>query len=272
LIQFNRFELNIIETSSVDILLHSRGETNIPLVAVEFDGPYHDTIEQQKKDRTKECVLKKVGIPLVRVRFDEVDFGKQIDKMNRIARLAYREYSILIKDFVETLSLNRLALDACETPIRNFVVELQKSEDLLAQALFGKSFIDLSVQQQKDISIQLSITRKGQTLQELEFERAEVVSHIEFDVRSSTESLLKEELKASKPEFFGDFVGGRSARIVCAFEGHEPREIESPKIRLISNFSSDNVEYLALDSCLVRYLAAKAQSIWRTLQPAVRNT
>lgn len=64
-------DLNFALASRVDILVTGESPDYVPLLVIEFDGPHHRTAAGENRDKKKEVILRKAGIPLLRVGFED---------------------------------------------------------------------------------------------------------------------------------------------------------------------------------------------------------
>lgn len=55
------------KTSSFDILVCTKPPESKPIMAIEFDGPHHESDEQKRKDNLKDFLCEEAGLPLIRV-------------------------------------------------------------------------------------------------------------------------------------------------------------------------------------------------------------
>lgn len=141
-------EDHIRVTSSVDILVHAPPPLNHPLLAVEFDGPYHDDPKRRRKDRLKDAVLAHYGIPLIRISHADAAFGN----LFRHGKTDWhRLYVQDLTDLVGTV-VWQTQFEA------DFAIRADKAdkalhilEDHLAVSLFGKPYVELNDDQQQRI-------------------------------------------------------------------------------------------------------------------------
>lgn len=136
-------EDHIRVTSSVDILVHAPPPLSQPLLAVEFDGPYHDDPKKQRKDRLKDAVLAHYGLPLIRISHADAAFGE----LSRTDR--HRRYVQGLTELVGTV-VWQSQFEA------DFAIRADKAdkalhalEDHFAMSLFGKSYVELNDDQKR---------------------------------------------------------------------------------------------------------------------------
>lgn len=76
------YERHICMTSTIDIMI-VQGHQEEPLIALEYDGPHHEKESQQRKDRTKNELFRRAGLPLVRINYkEEAKITKQVKLSN----------------------------------------------------------------------------------------------------------------------------------------------------------------------------------------------
>jgi hypothetical protein len=75
-------------------------EESFPQFAVEFDGPHHRSDpDAQKRDRKKNAVCRRLGLPLIRIRrehLEEVGIGEEVEIKNPLGSMLYGHYSSTI--------------------------------------------------------------------------------------------------------------------------------------------------------------------------------
>lgn len=160
LLQLTDFEISMLKSSSVDLLLHDRGSLNCPLMAVETDGKPHLNLAQQRKDKVKHKLLQMMGIPLIRI--SEVDtpylWVKQDAKKHgeKLSPSKQRQLDDDLKNF--GIFFGGLAMLICgqvrrankqAIALHNAKIELCKVEDKFSRSLYGKEYVELN-EQQKD--------------------------------------------------------------------------------------------------------------------------
>ncbi len=69
---WTKAEKDMIFLSNVDWLVTDDSPEEKPLLAIEVDGPHHKEGEQQRKDRTKDAIFAKAGLPLLRHTTEQV--------------------------------------------------------------------------------------------------------------------------------------------------------------------------------------------------------
>lgn len=141
-------EQHIRAISSVDILIHAPPPLNQPLLALEFDGPHHDNPNQQRKDRLKDAVLVHYGIPLIRISYLDAAFGDQF--RNGKSDL-HRLYVEGLTELVGTVVWQKQFEDEFAIRADNKAKALHILEDHLARSLFGKPYVELNDEQQKQV-------------------------------------------------------------------------------------------------------------------------
>ncbi|MBP1309198.1 hypothetical protein JOD82_002218 [Paenibacillus sp. 1182] len=114
-------QLNYLFMAHVDFAIISTS-SYIPILAIEKDSTYHDSVHSLKKDEMKNSIFKLSGIPLIRIRFNK---GMTAEKLKQEIRNATKEMLILSqKDSERDLNI----LD--EIDLRNFGISLHSDIDL----------------------------------------------------------------------------------------------------------------------------------------------
>ncbi len=82
-------ERRMIFSSNVDWLVTDDSRKEKPLLAIEVDGPHHKHREQQRKDRTKDRIFAKAGLPLLRHTTEQVGRGLTEREIERWVRTEF---------------------------------------------------------------------------------------------------------------------------------------------------------------------------------------
>jgi Protein of unknown function (DUF2726) len=71
-------EKQMLLHGELDFAIVSRGDGNTIVFGIEFDGPYHENPERQAKDRVKDGLCFRAGVPLIRIRPEAIEPKEQI--------------------------------------------------------------------------------------------------------------------------------------------------------------------------------------------------
>ena len=259
---------HISRTSSVDILIHSRGKVNLPLLAIEVDGSIHRNPKKMKKDRAKDEVMDAFRIPLIRIATGDADFWHKSREQPKGGYEKLARFTKLIGAVANHISF--------QVQIENqFVVEndtvkmlYQKLEDKAAKAIFGELYVNLNSHQR--IVVDESLITSPE-LSEYEMVGKHFNFHNENAIKEITseckwpDDLTKD---SAEPEIVGDPLSGLSAWTVLTLPGRAPLKITTPSIHASGKYLDEEVLSLNLRCCLIEDLAGEVRARLGSAPPA----
>ena len=260
--------IHICATSSVDILMHAPPPLNQPLLAIEFDGPYHASAIQQSKDRLKDIILAHYRIPLIRISHTDAAFGNlSRDGKTKLHRL----YIQVLTKLVSTVIWQK----EFET---NFAISTDKAkkalfalENQFAISQFGKRYVDLN----KDEKLAVNDTTFYSSQEEectfenalYNYERDNVIERAKEEAEWPKE-LLQYSLC---PEIHGSKLTGFWATFKVDIPRKTRLEVTVPKIWIQANSLDDEILNACVTSNLLQIAAEMTRQIIRMNTPASRE-
>lgn len=259
-------EDHIRVTSSVDILLHSPPPLNLPLLAIEFDGPHHDDSRQHRKDLLKNSVLAHYRIPLIRISHADAAFGN-------LLRYGKTDWHRLYVEGLTALVGAVLFLKKFED---DFAVRADRTkralhnlEDRLSQSIFGKPFVELNNDQRKRVN---ELTLSSKELEDCEYEESlfdfELNQFMEWNKIQWPIELIQ---YSSCPEIHGDGLTGFFATFKVKIPNKEYLEITLPRILVQAKSLDGEILKACVRARLIQIAADFVRQIIRMNTPAVRR-
>lgn len=265
-LKFDALELRMIRQSSLDLVVHGReGQGNLPLVAVEYDGPEHSKPKQLANDQAKDRILDKFGIPLIRIGLFELDFSNAgLDKRQEQRRYAQLLSSIIhhVMCRVQSSFIDQLE----ESDARR---EFHSRENELSKSMFGRHYLDLTKTQQEEIYMSMAITQLDW---DYDLTTKMQVYYEQRDLEDTKQSQLWPEdlVSYSKaPVFFTEDDGVRWAQATLTL-GSKSIHIKTPRVRiaLSHRFEEDDLMRGRIDVCLIENVADTIREYIRMNTPA----
>lgn len=264
--KFDDLEQRLIRQSSVDLLVHGReGQSNLPLVAVEYDGRDHDKPEQQAKDRAKDRILDRFGIPLIRIGLLELDFSKAgLDK-----RQEQRRYAQLLSSTVHHVMCRVQSSFIDQLEESDARREFHSREDQLSKSMFGRDYLDLTKMQQEEIYMSMAITQ-------LDWDYDLATKMQDYDKERDLKDIKQLQTwpqdlvpYSKAPIIFTDDSGVRWAETTMTL-GSKSIHLETPKIRvaLPCRFKDDAQMLGWIDVGLIENVADRIREHIRMSTPA----
>lgn len=230
-------EEHIRRTSSVDFLVHAPPPLGQPLLAMEFDGKHHDDPRQQKKDQLKNAVLERYRLPLIRISYTDAAFGSHNKQEKReqhnlfVKGLCHLVNVVLGQKQLEFEFLKRE--DAAQK-------KLNRLEDDIAKSSFGKSYVHLNDEQQRQVAFSTMAFKEDEELQE---ERSLYGYLREQTIERANEMAewpKSMEQYAEMPLICGDQRNGFWAEFTVKFPNGQVQKFNLPKIWIqIRNFDEE---------------------------------
>lgn len=261
-------EERIRSTSSVDILVHSSPPLNLPLLAVEFDGPYHEHPDQQRKDRFKDAVLSRYGIPLIRISRLDAAFGNLTkDGKSESHRRYVRGLTELVSSIVCHMHFETDSTISSDKARK----ALDKLEDDLATSIFGKAYLELNDEQRLRIDESTFCSKE-----EDEYRFQNLLYNRERDQaidRAREEIEWPDELTQYSlcPEIHGDLQTGFWAAFKVNTPNGKRLEVTLPKIWVQAKDLDKELLTARITADLIQIAADLVRQLIRMNTPAVRR-
>lgn len=263
-----REENHIRETSSVDFLINAPPPLRQPLLALEFDGKHHEDPKQQKKDRLKDAVLDRFGIPLIRISHADGTFGS-LKKYGRADW--HRRYVEALTD----LAGNVLWLKYFDNNFSILKSEAKKGlymlEDRFANAIFGKSYVYLNEEQRGAV---MEATVFSTENDEFRFQNSLHSHERDNAIQEAKEDAEwpKDLLQYSNPPVvFGDHRSGYWAEFKVRLSSGKNLDLVLPRVWIQAGTLDPELLELLISGSLVQIAADWVRQIIRMNTPAVRN-
>lgn len=246
---------HISNTSSLDILVHSRGKAGRPLLGIEVDGSSHNNPQQIAKDRAKDEVMDAFRIPLIRITQSDADFWPERGLQPKGGYEKLARFTRLIVSVANHISFQVQIEDQLAVEQNLAGKLLNQLEEKLAKSNFGTAYVNLD-SNQRDVIYESSVVSPESQAYELV---ADAFEHHKKINRKETElaCLWPLELKAiaAEPQIFGHFSSGLTAQTLLNLPGCEPMELKTPSVRISANHLDEASLLLNLQRCLVEDLA-----------------
>ena len=260
----------IAMTSPIDILVHSRGENPRPLLAIEVDGAGHADPAQQVKDRAKDDVLLKFGIPLIRITKSDADFWSKkplpLSERQKLRKFSYlvTRLAIVVSSLVTRSQRESLELDQVEH-------RLHEIEDKTAQSLFGAGYVQLDDKQRRIVEETILCSREMEDYVSIQRELSHFRAQDIVEAKEMSEWPSELGVIATAPQIHGDISSGVKAITTVHFPDEPTLLIETPSIRLISESLDVEVLGKIVVAELVQACAEEVQIEQRRRAPARRS-
>lgn len=224
-------------TSSVDFLVHAPPPLGQPLLVLEFDGPIHDEHKKQKKDQLKNAILERYGLPLIRISYTDAAFGSHNKHEKR------EQHHLFVKGLWPLVNVV-LGQKQLEFEFLSREEAAQKKlnmlEDDIAKSSFGKSYVYLTEDQQRQVAFSTMAFKEAEELQE---ERSLYGYLREQTIERANEMAewpKSMEQYAERPLIFGDQRTGFWAEFTVKLPNCQVKKFELPKIWIqIRNFDEE---------------------------------
>ena len=254
LVQLSPRAEHILQTSSLDFLLHSRGVRNQPLFAIEIDGGVHTDPMQMRKDRAKDEVMRALGIPLCRITPADADYWRRIDSQSHESRQRLMRFSRLISAVAISVFYQGLtqAQDMLSVDLADKAIH--RMQEKLARSIFGVDFVDL-------VGIQRSVVRET-CLGSAEFQEADMAWRIadhhigrQIDEAAADRRWPNDLLTVStQPQFVGNLASGMTAQTTLTMVGSPAETISAPAIRFVADRLEPRLMSVSMEVNLIRSL------------------
>jgi len=134
--EYKKAQIAIIGKKSVDFLLCRKDDTSIVL-AIELNGPMHDSNEQKSSDETKQAALTEAGIPLVIIELGNIPNQKELGKLLASNVVDRKKNEEIKKEGIQQAKEKQLKVAkkkksfcaSCKKPVTDKVVEFCKSDN-----------------------------------------------------------------------------------------------------------------------------------------------
>jgi very-short-patch-repair endonuclease len=218
---------------NVDILVHSV-IPNMPILAIEVDGPHHLENYQIDNDLIKERILKMFGVPLLRVLPTErTKFFPNNLRMEEDARLFVSMFVFISsqiaqyskhtqKSYIEWMKLDNA---------------LEQFQDNFANSYFDKPYDLLNDQQRQRVIDDVIFSKPFEDMQEFEREDMLLQEHVNLGDPEMLVSLSKH---CSQPLISKDASEVWTFKAIFKHDG-VIEVIPSPRIKLFADFLSDEL-------------------------------
>jgi hypothetical protein len=264
------FEKSMLQTSSVDLLLHDRGSLNRPLLAIEIDGRIHQAAAQHEKDKVKDELLKGMGIPLIRISVEDARYlwtEQEAQKHGeKLSPAKQRQLEDELRHFggffghIVGLICSQVRLQSGEEiKLQEANISLAKIEEVLSRTHFGKGYVDLD-DKQRDWLHKLShesnqadaycdASRDYAYLVEQKLQHAKECSAWPVDLQEIT----------TPPELVGDAISGLRARTLLTTPRRVTIPVESPVVKLMASSLDPDLLDAHVKQALIGCLVEKAR-------------